>query len=104
MVEQYPDSIAITVKAPVTSQGPSGEWVDSSSQTTYTINCRREENTGGRKIMTQDGVLTDYAYCCYMPKQTVSFPDGSAYALNGEEITGNIKHASNGQLNTRVWL
>jgi hypothetical protein len=102
---QYPDSIAITVSASAT-QNASGFWTAGASAE-YTFSCRAEMNGVGRKIAGDDGALMDYAFEVYMPQTTTIIPRDSDYVLtsllNGI-ITGKVKRASNGQLNSRLWL
>jgi len=103
MVE-YPDSIVITVKAAATQVN--GDWV-SGSDTDYTFDCRIEPNGEGNKIAGADGALIDFDFMCYMPQTTTIITSGSAFvvtSLNNGTITGDVKRASNGQLNSRLWL
>jgi hypothetical protein len=102
---QYPDNIVITTTASG-SQNASGIWT-AGVATDYTFSCRAEVNGTGKKIAGADGVLTDYSFDVFMPVTTVVIPDGSAFVLtallNGV-ISGKVKRASNGQLNSRLWL
>ena len=102
---QYPDSIVVTTSASG-SQNASGIWT-AGATTDYTFPCRAEVNRAGRKIVGADGVLMDYTFEVYMPITTVVIPDGSDFVLtafsNGV-ISGKVKRASNGQLNSRLWL
>lgn len=102
---QYPDSIVVTVAASG-SQNASGVWV-SGTTTDYTFSCRAEVNGTGKKIIGADGSMIDYAFDIFMPISTVVIPAGANYALtallNGT-IIGKVKRASNGQLNSRLWL
>ena len=105
MVNQYIDSITISVNTAATQNGD-GNWVEGSS-TDYTFDCRIEPNGQGDKIRGEDGVLMDFDFMCYLPKTTTLITAGSEFtvtSLNNGEITGNIKRASNGQLNSRLWL
>ena len=103
-MKQYPDSIAITVHASASLS--SGVWT-AGATAEYTFNCRAEVNGQGRKITGDDGVLIDYAFEVYMPQTTTIIPRDSDFVLtsllNGI-IEGKIKRASNGQLNSRLWL
>ena len=104
-MKQYPDSIAITVCASA-SQNASGFWTEGASAG-YTFDCRAEVNGIGRKITGDDGVLMDYSFEVYMPATTVIIPRDSDYILNSllnGIIAGKVKRASNGQLNSRIWL
>ncbi len=64
-MEQYPDTIVITVTTPAT-QDANGSWV-SGGETIYTFDCRAEVNSSGRKIVGDDGVTMDYSMICYCP-------------------------------------
>jgi hypothetical protein len=103
-MEQYPDSIAITVRA--SASLASGVWT-AGATAGYTFNCRAEVNGTGRKVPGDDGVLIDYAFDVYIPKTETIIPRDSDYVLtsllNGI-IEGKVKRASNGQLNSRIWL
>lgn len=104
MVNQYPDSITITVKSPATQSG--GVWTAGSS-TNYVYDCRVESNNTGRKIISSSGNLIDYAYKCYMKNIQVIIPLGSSFvltSLNNGAINGNVKKQNNGQFNTVLWL
>jgi hypothetical protein len=102
---QYPDSIAITISASA-SQNASGMWTEGATAG-YTFDCRAEVNGTGRRIAGDDGVLMEYAFEVYMPATTTIIPRDSDYVLtsllNGI-ISGKVKRASNGQLNSRIWL
>jgi hypothetical protein len=104
-MEQYPDSIVITVSASA-SQNASGIW-SAGATAGYILDCRAEVNSSGRRIVGDDGVLMDYSFQVYMPAMTTIIPSDSDYILssllNGV-ITGKVKRASNGQLNSRLWL
>jgi hypothetical protein len=103
-MEQYPDSIAITVHASASLS--SGVWT-AGATSDYTFDCRAEVNGTGRKIPGDDGVLIDYAFDVYMPQTTTIIPRDSDYVLtsllNGI-VEGKVKRSSNGQLNSRLWL
>jgi hypothetical protein len=102
---QYPDSIAITISASA-SQNASGVWTAGASAG-FTSNCRAEVNGEGRQIASDDGELMDYSFEVYMPPKTTIIPRDADYVLttlvNGV-LTGKVKRASNGQLNSRIWL
>lgn len=104
-MEQYPDSITITVQASAT-QNASGYWA-SGLASSITFDCRAESNSAGRQIPGADGGLIDYAFQVFMPRTTVIIPSGSdctlTTLLNGV-FQGQVKRASNGQLNSRLWL
>lgn len=103
---QYPDSIVITVKPDPTEVN--GVYTAATgASTTYTFSCRAEVNGSGRKIISDDGSQTDYLFDVYMPITTVVIPRGADYvltSLNNGVTKGVIKRASNGQLNSRLWL
>jgi hypothetical protein len=105
MIEQYPDSIVITVSASA-SQNASGIWV-SGATSAFTFDCRAEVNSAGRKIPGNDGSLIDYNFNVYLPKMTTIIPVDSDYVLDSlisGIVAGKVKGASNGQLNSRLWL
>jgi hypothetical protein len=105
-MEQYPDSIVISWKDEPT-QSASGDYTEGG----YTIgasgnniySCRAEINTKAQKIIGSDGQLIDFTQMIYMPLITVNIPINADYILNGT-IFGKVKRASNGQLNSRLWL
>ena len=104
-MNQYPDSIQITTAA-TASQNASGIWTAGASGS-YTWDCRAEVNGTGRKIAGDDGVLIDYSFQVFLPIKTVVIPPGSAFvltALSNGTISGKVKRAKNGQLNSRLWL
>ena len=104
-MNQYPDSIVITTVASG-SQNASGVWA-SGVATNYAFDCRAEVNKAGRKIVSDDGALVDYSFQVFLPVTTVVIPPGSSFvlsALSNGTIRGKIKRASNGQLNSRLWL
>lgn len=102
---QYPDSIAITVSASA-SQNASGLW-ETGASAGYTFDCRAEANGSGRMIPGADGVLIGYDFLVYMPQTTTIIPRDSDFVLdsmlNGI-VSGKVKRASNGQLNSRLWV
>ena len=103
---QYPDSIVITVAGTATQNATTGEWT-AGTPTIYTFDCRAEANVAAKKIAGQDGVLIDYVFNCYLPLMSTVIPVGSDFTLNSLSngvIKGTIKRASNGQLNSRLWL
>ena len=102
---QYPDSIAITTSASA-SQNASGIWT-AGTTSGYTFPCRAEVNGTGRQIAGDDGALMDFSFAVFMPVTTVVIPNGSDFvltALSNGTISGKVKRASNGQLNSRLWL
>ncbi len=102
---QYPDSIVVTTAASGW-QNASGVYT-AGATTDYTFSCRAEVNGTGKKIAGADGVLTEYSFEVFMPVTTVVIPPGSDFvltALSNSVITGKVKRASNGQLNSRLWL
>jgi hypothetical protein len=104
-MEQYPDSIAITIAASG-FQNASGIWTAGSTSNFASV-CRAEVNGDGSKIAGTDGGTIDYSFQVFMPITTVVIPDGSDFvltALTNGTISGKVKRASNGQLNSRLWL
>ena len=105
MIVQYPDSITVSI-ASAGTQGSNGNYSDPSI-TTYTYACRAETNVSGRKVIGIDGTMKDFAYICFMPRISIEVPTDSSYSLtkaDGSIFSGAVKNASNGQLNTRIWL
>lgn len=104
-MNQYPDSIVITTAASG-FQNASGVWTTGATGT-LTYDCRAEVNGTGRKIVSDDGALIDYSFQVFMPVMTTVIPRGSGFvltALSNGTISGKVKCASNGQLNSRLWL
>lgn len=102
---QYPDSIIVTTSASA-SQDANGIWT-AGATTDYTLSCRAEVNGTGKKIVGIDGALIDYTFQVFLPVMTVVIPAGSDFvltALANGTISGKVKRASNGQLNSRLWL
>lgn len=102
---QYPDSIVVTTSASGW-QNASGIWT-AGATTDYTFDCRAEVNGTGKKIAGIDGGLIDYSFDVFIPVTTVVIPVGSDFvltALSNGSISGKVKRASNGQLNSRLWL
>ena len=102
---QYPDSIVVTTSASA-SQNASGVWTAGATGS-YSLDCRAEVNGSGRRITSADGALIDYSFLVFMPVMTTVIPPGSDFvltALSDGTITGQVKRASNGQLNSRLWL
>lgn len=105
-MEQYPDSITITVATAASQDSATRIWTKGSS-TDHIYDCRAEANSSGRKIAGPDGALMDYAFMVFMAKCPLVIPPDSAYILTSDRfgtIKGRIKNALNGQLNTRIWL
>jgi hypothetical protein len=105
-MQQYPDTIVITITTPPVQDESTGVFTPGSTST-QSYSCRAEVNGTGRQIAGKDGSLIDYAFICYLPKMTTVIPDSVDYVLttlaNGT-LTGKVKRASNGQLNSRLWL
>jgi hypothetical protein len=104
-MNQYPDSITVTTSASA-SQNASGIWTAGASGS-YTFLCRAEVNGTGRQIAGDDGAMIDYSFLVFLPVTTVVIPPGSGFiltALSNGTISGKVKRASNGQLNSRLWL
>lgn len=105
-MEQYPDSIAVTVQTAATQNTSTGLWTAGSSAV-YTLSCRAETNSKTAKIAGNDGVLLDYAFDCYLPVMSTIIPFGSTFSLtlaNNTTVSGKVKGQKNGQLNSRLWL
>jgi hypothetical protein len=102
---QYPDSIVVTTAASGW-QNASGVYVPGATGIN-TFLCRAEVNGTGKKTVGADGALIDYAFDVFMPVTTVVIAPGSDFvltALTNGTISGKVKRASNGQLNSRLWL
>jgi len=102
---RYPDNIVVTTSASA-SQNASGIWTAGATGS-YSLDCRAEVNGTGKKIAGVDGVLMDYSFQVFLPVMTTVIPPGSDFvltALTNGTITGKVKRASNGQLNSRLWL
>lgn len=104
MVEQYPDSITVTVISEP-YQDENGDWI-SGEETATTYDCRAEANTGGQKIAGVDGMVYDYTFAVYMPRTSDIISQGSTYTLTKGNATfrGTVKGAINGQFNSRIWV
>lgn len=105
MIEQYPDTITVAVESEPTQDPTTGIFTEGSS-VTYPLRCRAEKNTIGGFLTGKDGSRIDYGYIAYLPKTDTIIPVGSEYVLTVGLLTvsGTIKDASNGQLNSRLWL
>ena len=104
-MEQYPDSIVITTAASG-SQNASGVWTAGATGS-YSFDCRAEVNGTGKRIPSNDGALIDYSFLVFLPVMTTIIPPESDYVLtllSNSTITGKVKRAFNGQLNSRLWL
>lgn len=105
-MNQYPDTIVVTVTTTATQNTSTGLWTAGSS-TVYTFKCRVETNSEAGKIAGADGSMMDYAFTCYLPLMTTVIPFGSNFVLthaNNFTVTGQVKGSSNGMLNSRLWL
>ena len=106
MVNQYPDTIVITVKADPVQDPITGDWAAGSS-VDYTFKCRAEKNVGNGTVIGRDGAVIYYSYMVYMPRTSTVIPFDADFALtkaDGSTATGKVKGSSNGQLNSRIWL
>lgn len=105
MVGQYPHTIVIkTVTEPVKDENTGlytegGSWED-------TYKCRAERNGGAGRLIGADGSEITYSHSIYLPRMKTVIPVDSEYVLTmGEEtIRGKVKGASNGQMNSRLWV
>jgi hypothetical protein len=106
MVNQYPDTIEVTIKTAPVQDPTTGDWTLGSS-TDYTFKCRAEVNVGNGIIVGRDGAVIYYSYMVYMPRTSVVIPFDADFVLTRSDsttYTGKVKGASNGQLNSRIWL
>jgi len=108
MVEQYPDTIIITVN-PALYQDPDTGIYSAATGTpeVKTFGCRAEINGAGRKVTGRDGSSMDYSFVVYLQKTSYTVPFDASYTLNTRDngqFTGKVLQAHAGQLNTRIWL
>lgn len=101
MVNQYPHTISISWKEKST-QDANFNWVEGASKTFESV-CRAEPNGKAAKIAGADGTLIEFTFAVYLPKHDTVIPVDAEYLLNNT-IVGRVKYASNGQLNSRIWL
>ena len=102
---QYPDNIVITTSASA-SQNASGIWTAGATGS-YSLDCRAEANGTGKRVSSDDGALIDYSFSVFLPVMTTVIARDSDFvltALSNGTITGKVKRAANGQLNSRIWL
>lgn len=107
MVTQYPHALIITWN-PTPVLDENGEWASSGEISgNFESICRAEPNNDSRRKLTGvDGSTIDFAFTVFMPKSSIVIPYGADVALtiDGSTITGTVKRAFNGQLNSRIWL
>lgn len=106
-MEQYPH----TIKLSWTARGLqfnelTGDYKQASDKQEFTSNCRIEGNSSNRVIHGVDGSAIEYSSTVYLPSLDFEIPDGADYELTNKvsAMKGKVIHASNGQLNTRIWL
>lgn len=107
MVTQYPDTIVITIQAAPEQNPASGVYEASTgASTVLTFDCRAEQNEEGKVIPGADGGKIEFAFEVYMPRTSDIIPRGAQYSLSkgSQTYTGVVLGASNGQLNSRLWL
>ena len=107
MVIQYPDRIRIAVKASPEQDPTTGVFTASTGMDVVnTYGCRAEKNSAGKQVMGKDGAFMQYSFDVYLPKGNYSIPVGALYVLTagGRSYEGEVLDASNGQLNSRLWL
>lgn len=105
MVGQYPHTIVITTVTDPVQDEDTGLFTEG-TPTTYTFKCRAERNGGSGRIVGSDGSEIIYSHSVYLPRISAVIPVDSAFVLTmGEEtIRGKVKGASNGQMNSRLWV
>ena len=103
MVRQYPHTIVVSWKTEPVHDPDTGDYSEGVLAGPHTFECRAEPNSRNRLIAGNDGQMKEYAFDVYMPKTSIEIPDNADYLLNGS-IQGKVKHAANGQLNSRIWL
>ena len=101
MIVQYPHTISIVWKDKST-QDVNLNWVEGADHSFESV-CRAEPNGKGSKIPGSDGVLIEFSFLIFLPKHSTVIPIDAEYLLNGA-ISGKVKRAENGQLNSRLWL
>jgi len=107
MIEQYPHTIVITVRPDVIQDPVSGSFSRvTGSDVVYTLECRAETNSRNGKIVGRDGASVDYSFTVYMPQMDTVIPWESdcVLTIGTQSINGKVKGASNGQMNSRIWL
>lgn len=104
---QYPHSIVLTIQ-PEPEQNPvTGIFTASTGAVeAYTLDCRAEMNTAGKKLLGKDGASVEYKFDVYLPRTDIVIPIDADYVLTVSNRTfqGKVLGASNGQLNSRIWL
>jgi hypothetical protein len=105
MVEQYPHTIIITTVTEPVQDEETGLF-EEGTPTVYLFKCRAERNGGAGRIIGADGTEIIYSHSIYLPRMTTVIPVDSGYVLTmGEEtMRGKVKGASNGQMNSRLWV
>lgn len=107
MVQQYPDTIVVTIKGNPYKGSDGNYHAPTGSDIAFHIwGCRAEPNSAGRKLSGPDGALLDYSFTIYMPKTSVVVPFGATFVLTkgAMTVTGKVKGGFNGQFNSRLWL
>lgn len=107
MVIQYPDNIVITVHPDPVQNQDNGEYAPvTGGDTVLTFDCRAELNSYGNKVRGQDGAEYVYSHVVYMPQTNTTVPPDADYVLTKGALTfsGKVINASNGQLNSRIWV
>lgn len=104
---QYPDNIVITVHPDPVQDESTGEYsAVTGSDAVYTLSCRAEMNSYGNKVRGMDGAEYVYSHVVYLPQMDTVIPPDAEYVLTKGAMTfsGRVINASNGQLNSRIWL
>lgn len=104
---QYPDNIEITVHPDPVQNAVSGEYAPATGGTTvYDLSCRAEFNGHGNKVRGRDGAEYIYSHVVYLPQMNATVPPDADYILTKGALTfsGKVINASNGQLNSRIWV
>jgi hypothetical protein len=104
MIEQYPDSITITIPKSYNQDSATGDFTGTGSDTVVTFDCRAEGGPPSDKGNT-DGVETGYNWMIYAGPMEVEIPQGCEYVLTrrGFTYTGRIAGCTLNQLNTKLW-
>jgi hypothetical protein len=103
MIEQYPDSITITIPKSYNQDSATGDFTGTGSDTVVTFDCRAEAGPPVDKG-NEDGVEPDNGFTIYSESE-VNIPAGAAYVLSrrGVTFTGRVKGSVLNQFNSVLW-
>lgn len=105
MVTRYPHSVTIGWTAESTLNPSTGEWT-AGAPLSITSECRCIPAGDGKKVMGDDGNMTEYGFEVVMPKQTQVAPFGATVTMtfDGNQVQGSLKRMFNYQLSTKLWV